>query len=240
MQKCGMNVSNSGNSIAPSWASTGTDQDFVSAIEHCVDSKGDPQKEALDLLLRYDEETGNLIWKPRPRCCFVSAKGHGYWNAVYGGHVAGAENWSAPKSKPEKRRRVCILLTFTRNLQDEEIIRRKLAHRIIWTMQVGRIPEGMNIDHKNRNAFDNRLTNLRLATDCQNMWNKTKPKSIFGKPVSSKYIGVSLHSPGFWTAVFRKKYLGLFRSEIEAAICRDNQIPKDDEFTIRNFSPNPE
>jgi HNH endonuclease len=38
-----------------------------------------------------------------------------------------------------------------------------LVHRIVWAIYYGAWPQG-NIDHKNRNAIDNRIVNLRLAT----------------------------------------------------------------------------
>ncbi len=231
-----MNVSNSCNSIVPSWASTGNDIDFVTAIWHCAESEDDPQKEALDHLLDYDESTGHLIWKPRPLCCFANYRSQCYWNAVYGGHMAGAENWSAPKSKPENRRKVCILLTFTKIWGGSEFIKRKLAHRMIWTMKRGRIPYGMVIDHKDRNPFNNKLDNLRVCTQAENMRNKSKASQKF----SSEFHGVSLHSHSptgapYWTAVIGKKHLGLFKNEMDAAIHRELLIPDDDHFTRRNF-----
>ena len=45
------------------------------------------------------------------------------------------------------------------------------AHRIIYEMEYGKIPEGMVIDHINGCKTDNRLENLRLATKAQNVWN---------------------------------------------------------------------
>jgi hypothetical protein len=42
------------------------------------------------------------------------------------------------------------------------------AHRIVWEMFVGKIPDGMVIDHIDRDPTNNRLSNLRLATIAQN------------------------------------------------------------------------
>ena len=46
------------------------------------------------------------------------------------------------------------------------------AHILIWIYHRGRIPEGMEVDHKNSIKDDNRLSNLRLATHLQNSMNK--------------------------------------------------------------------
>jgi hypothetical protein len=44
----------------------------------------------------------------------------------------------------------------------------KYVHRIVWEMHFGFIPEGMVIDHINRNRSDNRIENLRVVTPCEN------------------------------------------------------------------------
>lgn len=46
-----------------------------------------------------------------------------------------------------------------------------LAHRIIWEMHYGPIPEGLEIDHLDRDPHNNRLSNLRLATQSENRCN---------------------------------------------------------------------
>ena len=45
------------------------------------------------------------------------------------------------------------------------------AHRVIWTMFNGPIPEGLQIDHINGDSLDNRIENLRLVTAEQNQKN---------------------------------------------------------------------
>ena len=49
--------------------------------------------------------------------------------------------------------------------------KRYVLCRIIWQLEVGPIPEGMEIDHIDGNASNNKLSNLRLATRSQNACN---------------------------------------------------------------------
>lgn len=55
------------------------------------------------------------------------------------------------------------------------------AHRIVWELHNGKIPEGMLIDHINRIKTDNRIENLRLATQSQNL-NNQPGRSKLGLP----------------------------------------------------------
>lgn len=50
------------------------------------------------------------------------------------------------------------------------------AHRVIWEVFNGEIPEGMEIDHINHVRDDNRIENLRLVSKSVNMENKSKYK----------------------------------------------------------------
>jgi hypothetical protein len=106
----------------------------------------------------YDAETGSLIWRPRPLEHFVSQRGHSVWNARYAGKEAGRRG-DKYNGNP-KAIDVSVNKKFCK------------AHRVIWEMMVGLIPEGMQVDHIDGNAFNNRLANLRLVTNQQNQWNK--------------------------------------------------------------------
>lgn len=46
------------------------------------------------------------------------------------------------------------------------------AHRIVWKIHYGNIPEGMDVDHINHERDDNRIENLRLVTRQDNLRNK--------------------------------------------------------------------
>lgn len=96
------------------------------------------------------------------------------------------------------------------------------------------IPKGYTVDHINRNPLDNRLENLRLATNKEQSRNRNKVKNRNGKKLSSKYKGVSLqkdkYRPKPWLSVIREnskvKYLGHFKTEVEAAKAYDNYAKK--------------
>lgn len=60
------------------------------------------------------------------------------------------------------------------------------AHRIIWEMFYGRIPDGYEIDHINHDRSDNRIENLRCVHPHENDKNLSLPKNS-----SSGAIGVS-------------------------------------------------
>jgi hypothetical protein len=89
-----------------------------------------------------------------------------------------------------------------------------LVHRIIFTMHYGYMP--IIVDHIDRDPGNNCISNLREATYRQNSMNLM---TCFG---SSKYKGVSWHNNcKKWQANIqtdgKKKYLGLYDSEDEAA-----------------------
>lgn len=88
--------------------------------------------------------------------------------------------------------------------------KRYQAHRIIWEMHYGSIPEGMEIDHIWHNKLDNRIENLRLVTPIENSRNKSKNKNNI-----SGVTGVSWNKrDNKWNVYIgvngKNKYLGSF------------------------------
>jgi hypothetical protein len=82
----------------------------------------------------------------------------------------------------------------------------------------GEIPsKGMLIDHINGDRTDNRISNLRLVTRQQNVYN-TPPR---GEASAHKGVGWNKHV-GKWQANIKHegkvRYLGVFDSEEEAAM----------------------
>lgn len=106
-------------------------------------------------------------------------------------------------------------------------------HRVIMNAQ-----PGQEIDHKNGDGLDNRRANLRFATRSENKRNRSKPK---WKNVSSRFKGVSwLKQNRKWEAYIqengRKRYLGLFTVEHEAALAYDRAAKEFfGEFARPNF-----
>lgn len=63
---------------------------------------------------------------------------------------------------------------------------RMRAHRIVWIMNNGPIPDGYTVDHKDNDPSNNDINNLRLATNSQN----TANRRIVYKVNKSGYKGV--------------------------------------------------
>jgi len=90
------------------------------------------------------------------------------------------------------------------------------VQRIIWLWMFGSIPANFYIDHINGNKLDNRLTNLRLATNKQNQENRAAPKNS-----SSGLRGVGWHKNyGKWMARIshnnQRKTIGFFDTKEQA------------------------
>ena len=105
-------------------------------------------------------------------------------------------------------------------------------HRVIMDM----INSTNQVDHINRNTFDNRKTNLRVATRKQNRWNSTASLSS-----TSSFKGVSWSSQfSNWHAQIgidrEVHHLGFFDDEIQAARAFDEfSFALHGDFAYLNF-----
>lgn len=93
---------------------------------------------------------------------------------------------------------------------------RYYGHTLAWYHQTGEWVVG-GIDHKNLVKSDNSFSNLRIATRSQNSMNTRKVKNT-----SSRFKGVTFVArTGRWQAQIqangKRKHLGKFSSEVEAA-----------------------
>lgn len=100
-------------------------------------AKALPSREDLFRHLRYDHDTGLLWWKQK-----------GLGRSI--NRPAGTKSYQHRDGSPRA-------ITITLEYENYS------AHRLIWRMVTGDDPAELSVDHINRNPFDNRWSNLRLA-----------------------------------------------------------------------------
>lgn len=154
-------------------------------------------------LLRYNRKTGELIWRHRVQCMFRNSTEHRSaesqaktWNERWAGKLAG---WLNPKGYR------CIAIECKTYRE----------HHIIWLIVHKEWPKDQ-IDHKNGNRKDNRILNLREATNSENHQNSKKKSTN-----TSGFTGVSWHKQMHkWVAYIsvseRRISLGLFIDKKDA------------------------
>ncbi len=144
-------------------------------------------------LLYYDPETGILTW----RISTMTGQ-HRKVFAARAGAVAGSSASSHGYS----------VIRLDRKLY--------LIHRLVWFYMTGTWPADQ-IDHRNGIRHDNRIANLREATQSLNMENMRRPRSNN----KSGFLGVYKRR-GRWMTAIRTKggriYLGPFDTPEEASI----------------------
>ncbi len=92
-------------------------------------------------------------------------------------------------------------------------------HRVIYS-RYNALPDGKEIDHKDRNPLNNQKNNLRIATRTENTRNQGKIAKC-----QSQYKGVGIDFIGRWCSRIKSKdrviHIGNFDSERDAAIAYD-------------------
>ena len=119
-----------------------------------------PSKEELDVVLKYDPDTGDFTWRVRPVTLFNVGKTKerprtaehacNQWNSRFAGK-------SAVSLKSDGYRYIHF------NYQSE------LAHRVAWKIMTGEDP--IEIDHIDGNRGNNKWSNLRNGTRSDNLRN---------------------------------------------------------------------
>ena len=166
----------------------------------------------LEKLLRYDERTGELLWKQRANLQF---------NSRYAGKAAGAIHKASGA--------IQILITL------EDFSRLFWAHRIVWAMVTGDWPLHL-VDHRDGRNTNNRFENLRVADGHGNGANRHVVNGEI------KYRGVYFHAArGRFAAQIKWQgewsWLGLHDSAEAAAKAYDRAaIELHGEFAVTNSS----
>lgn len=86
------------------------------------------------------------------------------------------------------------------------------AQRLAWLYAYGHWPDGV-VDHVNGNPLDNRLANLRVGTQKENLYNRGPSRTnTTGYKGVSKITGYDL-----WRATIGGKHVGTFKNPEDAA-----------------------
>ena len=136
-----------------------------------------PSQERLHQLIDYNPETGQVIWRKDN----LSNR--------YRGRPAG---YTHPKLK---RPRIKI-----------DQVEYHMA-RVLWMHYYGEDPGELGVDHKDRNARNNKISNLRLATPKQNTANQESKGWYF---TSDGRYQANIHIDG------KRQILGYFQTREEA------------------------
>lgn len=134
-------------------------------------------------LFKYDTQSGDLIW--------VQPKDKRHPGKCVIGSIVGGDDGHGY--------RVCALLGH-----------KFKVHQVVWMICKNEIPK-FPIDHINHNRRDNRIENLRLATDQQNLFNiKTSLNEYSGVRTSKNNFRATIQHNG------KKINLGSYKTKDEA------------------------
>ena len=110
-----------------------------------------PEQNYLNTILKYDNTNGTLHWKPQPGKRCNNVKAQAGSYTTKGYRVVRIDG--------------CLYK----------------EHRVIWVMNNGPIPDGLDVDHIDRNTSNNKLNNLRLASRSLNLINKNSKGVTYDK-----------------------------------------------------------
>lgn len=78
-------------------------------------------------------------------------------------------------------------------------------------------PKDRDVDHADHNGLNNQKSNLRIATDSQNSWNKLKPKNNTSGFKGVSYVTRLKKYMAYITFNNKREHLGLFIDPVDAA-----------------------
>ena len=201
-------------------------------MRHRMAKKPIPSPDDLRKILDYDPVTGILTWKPRSVEMFKAGRptaehARAWWNARYAGKQAGAISLGYLK-----------VSVFDLRIQ---------AHRVCWAIHYGEWPEGQ-IDHINGDRTDNRIANLRVVTNAENMRNKKRPANnisgvvgVYWEALANRWragIGVdgAWHSLGVFTS-FDEACAARAAAELKLGFHPNHGRADRDSAPVRNVAP---
>ncbi len=154
----------------------------------------------LKSLIAYNKNTGVFIWLPRDRSHFRTDSTFNSWRSRFA--------WSVAGSISQKGYR-------TINIEGYHY----KAHRLAWMYIYGEWPE-QQIDHVNHIRDDNRISNLRAATNRENSINRSISSSS-----SSGFYGINFEKDSQkWRVRInhggKRVHIGRFSSKDEAIKAR--------------------
>lgn len=156
----------------------------------------------LDALLRYNSESGGLVWLERPRELFPAERHWKRWNTKFAGRPA-------------------FTALAAGYLQGRIFNRSYFAHRVAWALVYGEWPSG-DVDHINGTRDDNRLVNLRAVPHVDNCRNQ-KQRSTNTSGVNGVNWDARCHK---WRADITidgvSRNLGRFTNKSDAIAARKN------------------
>ena len=159
--------------------------------------KDEPDQKRLREVLDYNPDTGIFLWK-----CRYDNTSNGRWNGRWAGKRAGSIKSGRYK---------CIEISIGS--------KKYTASRLAWIYMYGDLGIGIQVDHKDCNPLNNKISNLRLATHWQNTQNrslnrnKELPKGISLQKSGSYRVRISANNKSI--------YLGTYKSSEEAKYFHD-------------------
>ena len=161
----------------------------------------------LNEILRLEPERGKLFWRLKTPDMVDSER--------ESTRLRIARNWNARYQGKQAFTNLSLRGYLTGVIQN----RRYYAHRVVWALHYGEWPNDQ-IDHINGNRLDNRIQNLRVATDAENRKNqcvrsdnRTGIAGVWWDQTRQKYQAYINHDG-------RRIHLGRYESLDDAAAAR--------------------
>ena len=150
----------------------------------------------------FEYRDGELFYKERPREWFSRDNSYTQFNTKHAG------------TRADRLGKVQGYYTVRARVNGVDY--RLRSHRVVWEMFNGPIPKGWVIDHIDQCRTNNRIENLRLATDSMNGMNRKAPKH---NSSGTKNVAWAKREGKWRVYVYlkRKQYYGGLYSDIELA-----------------------